>query len=277
MQYPVVTQALARRLAQSETDYMLSRMAAIREREGNPEGIEVQTFGQATAWYARTMPWGGFNTVKGLTFEDTRYVDEIIEFYRERGRRGQFEIVPSGCSGELLRALAERGFYQSAFHTTMYGMPRSPEPDFAEGITVREIEAGEFALYGRLHCLGTGLDVSGAPHVAANNQVLFGRPGWRIYLGFVDGAPAGAASMYMHEGVASCTFAATLPEFRRRGLQAAFLQKRMHEAALNHCELVAAQCAYASASQKNMERAGFRIGYTRATWSELHDAHIKQG
>ncbi|WP_239004853.1 GNAT family N-acetyltransferase [Paenibacillus tepidiphilus] len=269
MQFPAVTHELARRLVQSETDYMLSRMEAIREREGNPEGIEVQVFGQAAAFYARTMPWGGFNTVKGLTPEDIVHLDEITLFYRERGRRCQLEIVPSACSEELLRTLAEKGFYQNAFHTTMYGIPRTDAPVTSPDITVREIEADEFALYGRLHCLGTGLGENGAAHVAANNEVLFRRPGWRIFLGYVDGIPAGAASMYMNQGVASCTFAATLPEFRRRGLQTAFLHRRMHEAALNNCELVVAQCAYASASQNNMERAGFRVGYTRATWVEM--------
>jgi hypothetical protein len=73
--------------------------------------------------------------------------------------------------------------------------------------------------------------------------------------------------MYMNNGVASYTFAATLPEFRGRGLQTAFLHKRRYDAARAQCDLIVSQAAYASTSQNNMERAGLRIGYTKAVWT----------
>jgi GNAT superfamily N-acetyltransferase len=117
-----------------------------------------------------------------------------------------------------------------------------------------------------LHCLGTGLNIDGAKHVAANNKVLFHRHGWKFFIGFVGENPAGVAVMYINNNIASLTFAATIPEYRRRGLLSAFLRKRIHEAALAKCDLVIGQAAYASTSQNNMERAGMRIGYTRATW-----------
>jgi hypothetical protein len=141
------------------------------------------------------------------------------------------------------------------------------EPDYASGIEVRELKADEFELYGRLHCLGTGLNPDGAGHVADNNRVLFDRPGWCFYIGFVDDQPAGVAVMYMNNSVASYTFAATLPELRGRGLQTAFLHKRRYDAARAQCDLIVSQAAYASTSQNNMERAGLRIGYTKAVWT----------
>lgn len=64
------------------------------------------------------------------------------------------------------------------------------------GISIRELQADEFELYGQLHCLGTELNVDGAGHVADNNRVLLDRPGWRFYIGFVDDQPAGVAVMY---------------------------------------------------------------------------------
>ncbi|MFF2481035.1 GNAT family N-acetyltransferase [Paenibacillus sp. NPDC058071] len=268
MTLPVLTPSLAERLERSEIEYMSSRMAAIREREGNPEGVEIETFGGAVAYYANTMPWGSFNTVKGLSSADADQVDRILAFYQERERACQFEIIPSKSNAELQRLLADRGFYQSGFHTTMYGVPNVSNEEPPPHITIREIEENEFELYGKLHCLGSGMNESGAPYVAANNRVLFNRPGWRIFLGFVEGVPAGVAAMHMAEGIASLTFAATLPQYRRRGLQSAFLRKRMQVAASHSCQLVVGQCAYASTSQNNMERAGMRIGYTRATWVE---------
>lgn len=38
---------LADILEKSEINYMVDRMTAIREREGNPEGIEIKRFGRA--------------------------------------------------------------------------------------------------------------------------------------------------------------------------------------------------------------------------------------
>ncbi|OKP86845.1 hypothetical protein A3844_12645 [Paenibacillus helianthi] len=266
MPFPVITRELAERIEKSEIDYMVSRVKAIRERAGNPEGAEIEKFGNTTAIYVKTMPWGAFNTVKGITLDDIDQVDEIIHFYHERDRPCQFEIIPSKSSPELLQYLSSKGFYQNTFHTSMYGIPNEVYPDYPSNIFIREINEDEFELYGKLHCLGSGSAESGSKYVAANNKVLFNRSGWRISLGFVNEIPAGVAVMYIHSGIASLTFAATLPEFRGQGLQSAFLGKRMYEAALQKCELVVGQCAYTSTSQNNMERAGMRIGYIRANW-----------
>ncbi|GMK42031.1 N-acetyltransferase [Paenibacillus sp. CCS19] len=267
MQRPVITKALAEKMEQSEIDFMSSRIDAIAAREGNPMGAELLKFGSSAVFYVREMPWGSFNTVKGIRSENIEYVDPIISFFRERNRPFQFEITPANSSNELLTYLSDRGFRHSGFHTTLYGVPSMDEPVYAEGISIRELQADEFELYGKLHCLGTGLNVEGAGHVADNNRVLFDRPGWRFYIGFVDDQPAGVAVMYMHGGTASYTFAATVPEFRRRGLQTAFLHKRCYDAARSQCELIVSQAAYASTSQNNMERAGFGIGYTKAVWT----------
>jgi GNAT superfamily N-acetyltransferase len=266
LHFPVVTKELAERLECSEIDYMTSRVFAIKEREGNPMGANVQPFGGAAAYYVKEMPWGSFNTVKGIGAGGIGLIDEIIQFYRERSRPFQFEIIPSKANGDLFSCLIGHGFHQTGFHTTLYGVPSVEKPSYSSGIMIRELNEDEFELYGRLHCLGTGLNVDGAGHVADNNRVLYNRSGWRFFIGYVDDQPAGVAVMYINNNIASLTFAATIPEFRRRGLQMAFLNQRIYEAALAGCELVVGQAAYASTSQNNMERVGLRIGYTRATW-----------
>lgn len=54
--------------------------------------------------------------------------------------------------------------------------------------------------------------------VAANNQVFYGRQGWKFYIAYLNDEPAATAVMYINNGIASLTFAATLPEFRGNGL-----------------------------------------------------------
>lgn len=41
----------------AEIDYMTDRMSAIQARPGNPEGIEIQRFGNAVCSYSKTMTW----------------------------------------------------------------------------------------------------------------------------------------------------------------------------------------------------------------------------
>lgn len=263
----IPSKSLIEQIERSEVDYMVDRMIAIQERPNNPEGIEIKQFGNAVCLYSRTMPWGTFNTVKGLTGADLEHIGPILDFYRTRGQKAQFEIVPSAVNQKVLQHLAARGLYQSGFHTSLYWEPEELESD-QHTITIQELREDQFPTYAAIHCRGTGLPDNGIPPVAANNQVLYNRPGWKFYLAYVHDEPAAVGVMHMKDGIASMTFAATLPHFRSQGLHRSLLRKRMDEARHNDCRLVVSQCAFQSQSHRNMERVGMRIGYVRATWTE---------
>jgi GNAT superfamily N-acetyltransferase len=70
----------------------------------------------------------------------------------------------------------------------------------------------------------------------------------------------------IHDGVALFGGSATVPELRRRGLQAALVHKRMHYAFDHGCDLAMMVAQPGSDSQRNAERKGFRIAYTRTKW-----------
>jgi len=263
---------LIRTIVASETDYMTDRMQAIAERHDNPEGIVIARFGGAVCLYSRTMPWGSFNAVKGISDADIDHLDAIIAHYGALDRKPQFEIVPSLVSQELLSKLAERGFYQSGFHasavigTEQY---RDADPFDPSGPSIRIEAIGEhdFDRYAAIHCRGTGLPDDGIPHVAANNRVLSGRAGWTHYIAYVEDSPAAAGVMYRTGSVASLTFAATLPEYRNRGLQRQLLLRRILDAGTAGSPLVVGQCAFLSGSHRNMERVGMRLAYVRTNWT----------
>lgn len=256
---------LADLIEKAEINYMIDRMIAIQQREGNPEGIEIRRFGSAVAFYSKTMPWGLFNNVKGYLQEDV--IDDIIQFYNERDRKFEFQIIPSKVNPPVLAMLHQRSFYQSGFHTSLFAEPRAVELKEQPNIYIRELKEEEFETYARVHCLGTGLSLSGQSAVAANNHVLFQREGWRYYIAYYYDQPAAVAVMHIEDQLASLTFATTLPEYRRMGLQSQLLQARINEAYHRGCRLVVGQCTYGSASHRNMERVGMKIGYTRATWT----------
>ncbi|MDO7907458.1 GNAT family N-acetyltransferase [Paenibacillus sp. JX-17] len=263
---------LAAQLEQSEIHYMADRMRAIQERSGNPMGVHIRQVDGLLALRSSGMPWPQFNTVKGLESRHVEQLDDILGFYPEDGRAPQLEIIPSKGSPELSRALAARGYVQTGFHASWY-MEGINQTDAAgqrlpTGIEVRELEGDEFDTYARIHCLGTGLPIAGLSHVADNNIVLHGRKGWSFYLALADGIPAGTGVMYAQRDQASLTFAATLPEYRGRGIQQALIRHRLAAAAALGCTLQVSQTAYGSISGRNMERCGMRLGYTRVTWTK---------
>jgi hypothetical protein len=53
---------------------------------------------------------------------------------------------------------------------------------------------------------------------------------------------------------------------RRRGLQALLLQERMRYAFDHGCDIAMMVAEAGSNSQRNAERAGFHIAYTRTKW-----------
>lgn len=258
---------LTAEIERSEMDYMTDRMLAIQSRPGNPEGVEIETFGQAVGLYSRTMPWATFNSVKGFMSQDADYIAPILDFYRQRDRKAQFEIVPSLVDRHVLERLSERGMFQSGFHCSLI-VPPAAISDEQDGIRIEPLRADQFELYAAIHCRGTGLPDDGIPYVAQNNKVLYDRPGWKFYIAYVDGTPAAVSVMYVHNGTASLTFAAALPAFRNKGLHRLLLKRRITDAYYSGCKLAVGQCAYSSQSHRNMEAVGMKLGYIRTSWTE---------
>jgi len=89
-------------------------------------------------------------------------------------------------------------------------------------------------------------------------------PGFRRYLARVDGVVAGGASMREFDGITQLCGAATLPAFRRHGVQTALLHARLRAAASRGCDLAVVTTAPGSTSQRNAQRRGFVLLYARA-------------
>lgn len=89
-------------------------------------------------------------------------------------------------------------------------------------------------------------------------------PGMSCYLARLGGAVAGAGCLRTAGPVAQLCGAATLPAFRRRGVQTALLQVRIAAAARAGCEVVTMTTLPGSRSQRNAIGQGFALLYTRA-------------
>jgi hypothetical protein len=92
------------------------------------------------------------------------------------------------------------------------------------------------------------------------------RPGGLSFLAEIDGRPIATGAMFIHDGVALLAGASTIPEGRKQGAQLALLETRLRYAAEKGCDIAMMGALPGSASQRNAERQGFRIAYTRIKW-----------
>lgn len=136
-------------------------------------------------------------------------------------------------------------------------------------IEIAELSAENFAIFGEMYTKGFGMPHSLSEYVTANNQILAESSHWTFYLASVAGEPAGVGVLFIKDGIATLAASATVPTLRNKGVQTALIQKRIQQAMEAGCHLVVGQAAFASVSQKNMERAGLRVAYTNGVWEKL--------
>jgi ribosomal protein S18 acetylase RimI-like enzyme len=87
--------------------------------------------------------------------------------------------------------------------------------------------------------------------------------GYRAYVARIGGAIAGAATVRIDGTIAQFAGAATLPAFRRRGVQTALYRTRLGDAARAGCTVAVVVTQPASKSQQNAQREGFSLLYSR--------------
>jgi GNAT superfamily N-acetyltransferase len=262
MTWPPVTNELVRRLEDAVNAFSIRRLETLAALPGNPAGLELEWFGRALAPASPAQPELDFvNRVEGLEPGDADRVEEIVARYRRLGIRPWFELAPHPDFDRLASALTDAGAAQTGFFTALYG-PAEPAAGRDTGVSVRAARPGEEV--GAARVLLEGL---GAPEEAfESGSASLVATGARFYVADLDGQPAAAAALFVTRNVGCLASAATLPAFRGRGAQSALIRARIAAAHAAGCDLVVSLAAFGSASQRNLERAGLRIAYTKAIW-----------
>ncbi len=167
-------------------------------------------------------------------------------------------ITPERREWATPRRLADRGLsleYEERVWARRLDATGGPAP-LPQGVTLRtgSIDPDLFA-----RVLNRGWELPEHHGRGRLYAAALGLPGWSHYLAEVDGAPAGGASLCVHEGVALCMVAATDPAYRGRGVQTALIARRMADAAAARCDLATTETVEENASPRNFHRAGFGL------------------
>ncbi len=251
-----------------ENAYAVSRVTVLQSLPGNPVGIEVRAIGDnAVALMARYFPNPNFNRVVGLKGEHARKIEPLVRWYRDNDVAPRFEILPRETDGELGRELARLGLYPSEFHTALVRDVGSP-PE-AGNVPLEQVsDAATMDVFLDAYIAGWKIP-DGAGFKRNVSAGWLDRPGWSFYFARVDGKPAAEGILYVRDGTGYLADASCDPACRGRGLQTALLARRIADAAKAGANLVCSGAAYLSTSHRNMERAGMRILFNRAIWTDL--------
>ena len=264
---PLIPSAeLVKRVVNIECRCTLSRLGVLERLPGNPVGVEHKRVGEAFCLSARHIPNSSFNRVVGLTDEHVEEVPGLIAWFEERKIAARFEIIPGIACPGVLKRLAACGFAQSEFHAVLYGRPQAARQN-APDVTV-EVDS-EATLETFLDCYAAGWGVPDATGFKNNVRGWLAVPGWTLYLGRYQGKPAGGAILYSDGRTAYCADSAVDPSLRGHGVHQALLGRRSADAATAGADLVCAQAAYLSTSQRNMIRSGLALLCTKAIWTRV--------
>jgi hypothetical protein len=207
----------------------------------------------------------GLGMEQPLTADD---LDRIEQFFRERGAPVYHEVSPL-ADPTVLALLNERGYQPFEFTSVLF-RPLGPDVRLAaphnERIRVRLVQPEEQDLWAQTGARGWSESRELADQLLDIMRVSGRRPAARAFLAELDGKAIAAGVLSICEGVAFLAGASTIPEARQQGAQLLLLESRLRAGAAAGCDLALMGALPGSASQRNAERHGFRIAYTRLKW-----------
>lgn len=197
---------------------------------------------------------------------------EVLEkfetFFKKHDAPVLHEVSPLADASSI-NLLNERGYLPIELTSVMFLPINEIETGSAADpkIKTRVIEAGEEKLWAQTSANGWATEMEGmAEFMFEFGQISAKCAGGFAYLAEIENEPAATGMLFIYDDVALLAGASTVPEKRNRGAQLALLKARLRFAAERGCTLATMGASPGSQSQRNAEKNGFRIAYTRTKW-----------
>lgn len=263
--YPFADIELARRLerteARSNANFVEARAQAFPDV--GAEWIEIAgayaMFDGVGSPVTQTFGLGMFQSI---TTED---LDRIQNFFQAKGAEVFHEVCPM-ADKSVFTLFNERGYRPVEFSNVLY---RPITPDLRlqrpSAVAVRLVEKDDTELWAQTAFEGWSEFTEIADYLRDLGRVTV-RSKALSFLAELDGKPIAAGALTIAGDVALLAGASTIPSARRQGAQLALLEGRLRYAASHGCTIGMMAAEPGSGSQRNAERHGFRIAYTRTKW-----------
>ena len=198
-----------------------------------------------------------------------RELDELESFFKNHNAPVFHEVSPM-ADAALMALLNERGYQPIELSSVMfqslaaeYKLNRALNPS----IKTRIIQPGEEEIWAQTSADGWATEAEDlSDFMFGFGQISATCEGGFPFLAELDEKPISAGMLFIYDDVAILAGASTVPEGRRKGAQNALLAARIRLAAERGCKIATMGTAPGSQSQRNAEKNGFRIAYTRTKW-----------
>lgn len=231
------------------------------------QGLRVERVVGVTVLLAPDVPSADLNRAIGLgvTQASEELLDRVIGLY-EGPTPFFLQVIPEAQPSALHDWIRARGFTPRRRWVKTWreasSMPLGPS-----AVRVSTVAGPDRSRFAQTMERGFNMPTAAEPALAA----MVGGEGWRCYFAHIDGSLAGAASLYCEGDLAYLAMGCALPEFRRRGVQAALMERRIADAHAAGARFVVSDAAEdipkkPNPSLHNMIRLGFREAYKRENY-----------
>lgn len=261
-----VDKALARRFESCEEMPQIYYARVFQKMRPEVGAAEAEICGGHMSFCGLGSPIGravGMGLDRPLSEVD---LDQIEAFYRAHNAPAQLDLCPMHDPAVFeMCKLREYGIAE--LNNVLFRrleVERIPGPP--AGCEVRISSVKEASIAGAV--VETAFFPGGAPEAYQGLIApLYQMEGSLAYAAWIDGkiVACGTGLIIAEHRVVALCGAGTLAEYRGRGLQTALLRARMAAAAEAGCEYAVIVTQGGTTSQRNAERLGFRVAYSKAT------------
>lgn len=191
-------------------------------------------------------------------------LDQLEGFFFSRGAPVALELCPF-IHPSLIGLLKSRPYRLEELSNVLVRElgpgEKIPVPESA--LEVREAAPDELTTYSEVVAEGFSEYVPITETLRRVVEKFSRRPSGRCFLALADGEIAAGGCVSQEQRLAEFYGAATLTRFRNQGAQNLLIAARLQWAVEQGCDLATTTTQPGSSSQRNFERAGFRVVYSR--------------
>ena len=259
--------AFARRLESSEEMPQVLYARIFQKTRPDIGASEEEVCGGHMIFAGLGSPIGratGCGLDRALTADD---LDRIEQFYRGRKAPSQVDLTPLHRP-EIFEMCRQRGYAIAELNNVLYRKldPNEKFPEPPPGCEIRRSQPEEGELTGSI--VERAFFPDGAPEAFQGLIApLYQMEGGVAFVAAVDrkAVACGTGLVIPQHGIFALCGAGTHVEHRGRGFQTALLRARISAAAQRGCEYAVVVTQGGTISQRNAERLGFRVAYSKVT------------
>lgn len=207
----------------------------------------------------------------GLLADVTHENLATIEAFFQKHDAPVFHEVSPMANPSYMAILHERGYKPVELTTVMCkALSEDTAADYPinSELTIRILRKGEEDTWARTSASGWSTEMDGlSDFMYQFASIMANSAGAYPFFAEIDGKIISTGMLCIHNNVALLAGASTIPEGRNRGAQNALLNARLNYAAAQGCTLAMMCASPGSQSQRNGEKKGFKIAYTRTKWN----------